>query len=382
MNRPTPRLIPHETINIRIMKKPPFTPPLLPIALDISSSIPLITSARDAVARYDEAVNRLPNPIIIRRTLETKEAVLSSRIEGTQATFEEVLEFDAEQIETEENEKQRDYREIFNYRQVIDRGRDILKTRPLDENVFKELHKGLLNSVRGKNKNPGEFRTHQVHIGPPGATVEEAAYVPPLHTEIPNLISNLAKYMNNDDQPDRLVQAAIMHYQFEAIHPFADGNGRVGRILIPLYLYEKKITAHPNLYVSEFLERHRRDYYEKLNGVSERDEWIEWIQFFLRAVREQATISKARVDNVEKLYKSLHERLPEFNSIYASSFLEALFSQPTFTPLTLGKIAKIQNNQTTYNLVQKFVKAGLISELTPERERNKLYFFDPLFEIL
>ncbi len=364
------------------MAKQPFTPPQLPPDIDIISLVGLLTDARDSVARYDEAVNRLHNPTIIRRTFETKEAVLSSRIEGTQATFEEVLEFDAGEIESEENEKQRDYREIANYRQAIDYGREILKEKPLDENVFKELHKELLNSVRGKNESPGKFRTHQVHIGPPGATLDEASYVPPAHTEIPALISNLAHYMHSDDQPDRLIQAAVMHYQFEAIHPFADGNGRVGRLLIPLYLFEKGLTKYPNLYVSEFLEMHRRDYYERLNGVSENGEWLEWIEFFLRAVREQAKISKERVDRIESLYRQLRERLPEFNSIYASRLLDALFTQPTFTPTSIAKRANIQNAQTTLNLIAKFVKAGLIRDLTPKRERNKLYYFEPLISVL
>lgn len=364
------------------MTRLPFTPSPLPPDIDMSGLINLISEARDAVARYDESVKRLPNPVLIRRTFETKEAVTSSRIEGTQATFEEVLEFDAEELEAENNSKQRDYREIVNYRRVIAEGKELMKDRPLDENLFKALHKGLLNSVRGRNKNPGKFRTHQVHIGPPGATVEEASYIPPVHTEIPGLITNLSNYLHRTDQPDILVQAAIMHYQFEAIHPFADGNGRVGRILIPLYLYNKKITTYPNLYISEFLEAHRRDYYERLNGVSENDDWVGWIEFFLRAVREQAKLSKERVGKVEDLYKQLHARLPEFNSIYASSLLEALFSQPTFSTQTIGKIANIQNGQTAYNLVAKFVKAGLVTELTPGKERNKFYIFEPIFEIL
>ena len=364
------------------MAKQPFLPPLLPPKIDISSLVSLLTGARDAVARYDEVVKRIQNPALIRRTFETKEAVLSSKIEGTQATFEEVLGLDAEPTEEEQSEKQRDYREIANYRAAIDHGKTLLSKRPIDENLIKELHKLLLNSARGKNKTPGEFRRHQVHIGPAGATIDEARYVPPIHTEIPSLMSNLSQYMHADDQPDRLIQAAIMHYQFEAIHPFADGNGRVGRLLIPLYLYEKDITAYPNLYVSEFMETHRRDYYEKLNNVSENNAWLEWIRFFLRAIREQVKVSKARVEKVERLHKDLHDQLPQFNSIYASSFLEALFVQPVFTPQSISREAKIQNSQTNYNLVAKFVEAGLVTDLAPKRERNKLYMFEPLLSIL
>lgn len=364
------------------MAKQPFTPPLLPPQIELSNLIKLIADAREAVARYDEAVKRLPNPALIRRAFETKEAVLSSKIEGTQATFEEVLEFDAEEAKSEENEKLRDYREIGNYRQAIVQGKHLLKDKPLSENVIKELHTTLLNSVRGKNKTPGEFRRHQVHIGPPGATLEEASYVPPVHTEIPNLISNLINYLHDDTQPDRLVQAAIAHYQFEAIHPFADGNGRVGRLIIPLYLYEKGITSQPNLYISEFLETHRRDYYERLNKVSAEDDWLEWIAFFLRALRSQANVSRKRVENVEHLYKELHERLPEFNSFYASSFLEALFMRPIFSAQIIGKEAGITNSKTLYTLVDKFARANLIVDMFPGRSRNKLYAFGALLDIL
>lgn len=364
------------------MSKQPFTPPQLPPEVDLTSIIKLITDAREAVARYDEAVKRLPNPVLIRRAFETQEAVLSSKIEGTQATLEEVLEFDAEEANTEENEKLRDYREISNYRKAIVQGKKLLKTVPLSENLIKDLHRILLSSVRGKNKTPGEFRRHQVHIGPAGATAEEASYIPPPHTQIPRLISNLVNYLHSDSEPDKLVQAAIAHYQFEAIHPFADGNGRVGRLLIPLYLYDKKMTTFPNLYISEFLETHRRDYYDHLNRVSEEGDWLGWITFFLRAVREQAQVSKKRVENVENLYKELHEKLPEFNSIYASSFLEELFVQPVFTVQAIGSAASITNSKTLYNLVDKFEQAKLIVNITPNRSRNKLYAFSALLNIL
>ena len=364
------------------MTKQPFTPPPLPPDVDLTSFIKLITDARESLARYDEAVKRLPNPMIVRRAFETKEAVLSSKIEGTQATLEEVLELDAEDVQEENSEKQRDYREIANYRRAITYGRKLLEDRPLSENVIKDLHRMLLNSVRGKNKTPGEFRKHQVHIGPPGATVDEASYIPPEHYKIPNLFSDLVNYMQNDDQPDRLVQAAIAHYQFEAIHPFADGNGRVGRIIIPIYLYEKGITSYPNLYISEFLEIHRRDYYEALNRVSEENDWVTWITFFLRAVREQAKITKKRVDAVDTLYKEIHETLHEFNSIYAPSFLDAIFSTPVFTATSIGKEANIPHNQTVYTLVAKFVEKGLVLDITPDKSRNKLYVFERLLDII
>jgi len=364
------------------MVKQPFTPPFLPPELDYNPIVKLIAEAREALARYDEAVMRLPNPTIIRRAFETKEAVLSSKIEGTQATLEEVLELDAEDNQEETSEKQQDYREIANYRRAINFGRQLLEERPLTENVIKDLHRLLLNSVRGKNKNPGEFRRHQVHIGPPGATLEEASYVPPEFLKIPELFSDLVNYMQRDDQPDRLVQAAIAHYQFEAIHPFADGNGRVGRIIIPIYLYEKEVISYPNIYVSEFLERHRRDYYEALNRVSEEGDWITWITFFLRAVREQAKLSKERVDQVNELYQEIHAMLPEFNSIYAPHFLDAIFSSPIFTTSSVNRLANIPHPQTVYTLLKKFIEKGLIQDAAPGRARNKIYAFNRLLDII
>ncbi|HEC93829.1 MAG TPA: Fic family protein, partial [Candidatus Kaiserbacteria bacterium] len=273
------------------MIKKAFIPPFLPPKLDYHSIFTNIIKARDIIARYDEAVKRLPNPKIIQRSFETKEAVLSSKIEGTQATLDEVLMFDAQDIKSEKNEKEKDYREIVNYRFAIERGKDFLKEKPLAENIIKDLHKILLNSVRGQNKAPGQFRKTQVYIGPYGCTIEDATFVPPGPQHIVELFSNMEKYIHAEDVIDPLVQIAIAHYQFEAIHPFIDGNGRVGRLLVPLFLYEKEVTAYPNIYISEFLEEHRDVYYELLRNVSEKNEWIPWITFFLDAISKQTKIA-------------------------------------------------------------------------------------------
>ena len=304
------------------------------------------------VARYDEAVKRLPNPSIIQRSFETKEALLSSKIEGTQATLDEVLIFDAQDTKSQENEKEKDYREIFNYRLAIEHGKKLLEAKPLAQNVIKELHKILLDSTRGKNKTPGQFRKIQVFIGPYGATIERATFVPPEPQEIPDLFSNLEKYIHSEEVIDPLVQIAIAHYQFEAIHPFIDGNGRVGRLLIPLFLYEKKVTAYPNIYISEFLEEHRTTYYTLLKEVSEKEAWVPWIKFFLDAIYEQTKFTLERIEKIEKLYKELKEEMPKMNSIYATHFLDALFEKPTFTTKSIKKIAKISNNQTLYSIVE------------------------------
>ena len=364
------------------MSKKPFIPPLLPPKLDYTSVFSDIVKARDIIARYDEAVKRLPNPEIIQRTFTTKEAVLSSKIEGTQATFDEVLMFDAQNAKTQENEKEKDYREIVNYRLAIRQGKKFLKVKPLSENVIKDLHRILLNSVRGQDKTPGEFRKSQVYIGPYGATIDEATYIPPEPQHISELFSNLEKFIHSDEIVDPLVQIAIAHYQFEVIHPFMDGNGRVGRILIPLFLYEKGITAYPNIYISQFLEDNRDVYYRLLRSVSEKGEWLPWIKFFLEAVRKQTASTLDEVKIIEKLYKKLKEMMPNLNSFYANSFLDAIFIRPTFTAKTIKIDSKISNNQTLYTVIDKFVKAKIIQDLTPNQERNKIYRFTDLIKII
>jgi Fic family protein len=364
------------------MTKKPFIPPSLPPKLDFTPIFPSIIKARDIVARYDEAVKRLPNPEIIQRSFETKEAVLSSKIEGTQATFDEVLMFDAQDTKTEENEKEKDYREISNYRRAIKYGKDLLEKRPLAENVIKDLHELLLDSVRGQNKAPGQIRKTQVFIGAYGATIEEATFIPPEPQHISGLLSNLEKYMHEKDVLDPLIQIAVSHYQFEAIHPFMDGNGRVGRLLVPLFLYEKKVTAYPNIYISEYLEENRDVYYELLRGVSEKGEWVSWIKFFLDAIYEQTKITLERMVKIEKLYKDIKERMPEINSIYANLFLDAIFIKPTFTTQSIKRIAKISNNQTLYTVIDKFVELKIIVNLTPSKERNRIYGFSDLRKIV
>lgn len=364
------------------MTKKPFIPPLLPPNLDLSSIIPNIVMARDIVARYDEAAKRLPNPEIIQRTFETKEAVLSSKIEGTMATLDEVLSFDAENVQSEVSEKEKDYKEIINYRLAIKRGKEFLADRPLAENLIKDLHKILLNSVRGQKKAPGEFRKIQVFLGAYGATIEQAKFVPPPAQYIPELFSNLEKYIHAKDVVDPLVQIAVAHYQFEAIHPFMDGNGRVGRILVPLFLYDKKITANPNVYISEFLEENREVYYELLNNVSEKEEWLPWIRFFLDAVQKQTELTLQRVVKIEKLYKDLKQKMPSINSIYANAFLDAIFVKPRFTTKSIRDVSGVSNNQTLYTVIEKFIEAGIIVDVHPTKERNKMYAFLDLLRII
>jgi len=313
--------------------------------------------------------------------MQTKEAVLSSKIEGTQATLDEVFEFEA-QMDNKSEEKKKDINEIVNYRDALNFGVDALNSYPLSENLIKKLHGILLKSGRGQNKSPGEFRKIQVFIGRPGASIEEATFVPPAANEIVPLFGNLEKYLNSNEEKDKLVQIAIAHYQFEAIHPFLDGNGRVGRLLIPLFLYERKLLSHPFLYLSEYFEEYRDDYYALLRGVSEKQDWNSWIKFFLSALTVQAQKTEVTAIKILNLHQSLKEKAEDMNSIYANNLLDTIFSYPIFTTASLKKRTKIKNIQTFFNLINKFLEAGIIKDLTPEKQRNKVYVFDELMKVL
>lgn len=355
---------------------------MLPVKIDYNPLIDHITSAHRAIAGLDALLTALPNPKLLGRTLLTKEAVLSSKIEGTQASMNDVFQYEALQDKKYETEKKKDVHEILNYRKALNLGIKELEKKPLSENLIKKLHATLLESGRGHNKTPGEFRKIQVFIGKPGADIESASFIPPPTQEIAPLFSNLEKYLNSDKEKDKLVQIAVAHYQFEAIHPFLDGNGRVGRLLISLFLYEKELLVHPFLYLSEFFEAHRQDYYDLLRGVSEKEDWQNWIQFFLTALATQAKDAEQTGRAILNLHAKYKEKVLKVNSMYANNLLDALFIHPVFSTASIKKDAKIKNIQTFFNLVAKFVESGIIRDATPKKKRNKIYIFDELVKLL
>ena len=364
------------------MSKKPFIPPNLPIKIDYEPLIGHITKAHRAIAGLDALLSALPNPSLLGRTLQTKEAVLSSQIEGTQATLDEVLAFEAVNDKNESETKKQDINEIINYRKALDLGIKSLDILPLSENLIKKLHATLLKSGRGQNKAPGEFRKIQVFIGMPGADISEATYIPPTPNEVIPLFSNLEKYLNLNDEKDNLVQIAIAHYQFEAIHPFLDGNGRVGRLIISLFLYEKKLLAHPFLYLSEFFEEHRQTYYELLRNVSEKQDWENWIKFFLNALTIQAQKAEETGKSILQLHQELKNEILTLNSQYAPYLLDAIFVRPIFSTSSIHKYVKIKNTQTLYTLIGKFINLGILKEADSKQKRNKVYRFEKLIEIL
>ena len=308
----------------------PYRPQQLPLSgLHWEPLIRLIGPANAELARFDGTLQSMINPELLLSPLRTQEAVLSSRIEGTQATLRDVLEFEA--TGEEKPEKAHDIQEILNYRTALQTAVESLNDRPISLNLIKRIHSILLDSVRGQNMSRGEFRRKQNWIGRPGSPVEQARFVPPAPLALAACLDNFEKYIHYDEV-DRLVQLAVVHAQFELIHPFLDGNGRVGRILIPLFLYEKKLLSSPMFYLSAYLEANRDAYYDRLQGVSEQGDWHGWIQFFLTAIIEQAQANNAKAKAIHDLYDEMKDVISQaVRSHYAIRTLDTLFHVPVLT---------------------------------------------------
>lgn len=309
----------------------PAIPEPLPFAwLAWDALIPALSRANRALARFDGILNHLRNPDLLKTPLTTREAVLSSKIEGTIVTVGEVLRFEAGDAPQRES-KRLDIEEIVNYREALHLAETELQHRPFTLNLLLKLHKTLLTSGRGYNKAPGSFRKFQNHIGRPGSSVEEAEFVPPRPEDLRESLSNWEKYYHSDEK-DALVQLALIHAQFEFLHPFLDGNGRIGRILIPLFLYNKQILSSPTFYLSEYLEEHREEYIAHLRALGvERDAWTRWCLFFLEALTVQAEQNAIKVKAVLALYERLKAQMVlTSRSRFAVPLLDAMFAQPIF----------------------------------------------------
>ncbi len=364
-------------------QKKPHTPPPLPIKIDYLQLLPVVTKAHTALGRLDATLDQLPNPRLLERSFMTHEAVESSKIEGTQASLRDVFEFEADFKQELSERKRGDIEEVLNYRTALEYGvKKIDAGFPITENLIKELHKILLTSARGAAHAPGEFRAGQVFIGSHGASIESASYIPPEAHQIVALISNLEKYLNHNAEQDSLVQIAVAHYQFEAIHPFWDGNGRVGRLIISLFLYKQGLLKKPWLYLSEYFERNRQEYYALLRGVSENENWSAWIEFFLRGVEQQSVHACERVSLIRALYEKTKAEALDVGSTYAVHFVEAIFMKPIFSRRGIQKISHVKNYQTLSNLVDVFLKNGIIQELDPKQKRNKIYVFVALMKLI
>lgn len=361
----------------------PFTPKSLPIRLDWESLIPLIGTANRALASFNGALYGMPNAELLLSPLTTQEAVLSSKIEGTQATFGEVLQFEAGEEPT--NEPRRlDIQEILNYRTALKVAEDELRRRPFNLNLLLALHGVLLDSVRGRDKARGRFRMVQNWIGQAGSSIREATYIPPEPGGLKSLLDNWEKYYHADG-PDPLVQLAMIHGQFEIIHPFIDGNGRMGRILIPLFLYEKGLLARPVFYLSAYLEAHKDEYVSALGGLSSRQDqgWNRWVEFFLKALTQQARDNLEAARSIIGLYeRSKAKIIRTTHSQYAVPLLDLLFKQPIFSPAQLERQGTLPSKQMIMSLLARLKAAGILAVTRePSGRRPQILAFAELVNL-
>ena len=348
-----------------------FIPNSLPPTIRYSSSlISSVGAAERALGRLDSLANTLPSPHILVRPFIRREAVLSSRIEGTRASLNDVYVFEAEQLSY--LDPTTDVREVHNYVKALDYGLERLRSLPVSLRLIREMHAELMEGVRGEHLTPGEFRRSQNWIGPPGSTLESARFVPPLVEEMHSALDDLEKYIHASSDLPPLVQAALIHYQFEAIHPFLDGNGRIGRLLIILLLIEWGQLSRPWLYLSAYFEEHRSAYYDHLLAVSQRGEWEGWLAFFLDGVRDQSEDAIVRIEHLQHLRRKYQTLLEDERA--AERLLQAvdvLFERPILSIRQLEAAMGVPY-RSAQRYIEKLEHIGIVREATG-RARNRLY---------
>jgi len=372
----------------KIARRPRFGPvhyhtgKFPPKSIDWEQLVPLIGPANAALARYDGLLSAIPNASILLSPLTMQEAVLSSRIEGTQATMGEVLEYEAGgDTKGFDPEKTADIHEVLNYRRAMQQAIDDLQELPLSGRLIRRAHATLLSGVRGHDKARGKYRTIQNYIGKPGRPIEEARFIPIAAEHVTEGMSRWEKYLHSD-APDGLVQLAIVHAEFESLHPFLDGNGRIGRLIVPLFLFERKLLHTPMFYVSEYLERNRQEYYDRLLAVSSDDDWTGWCRFFLRALTEQASSNEQKVRQILELYESKKQLVVDAtHSQYSIAAMDCLFDQPVFSSSRFTRISRIPK-ASAKRILRSLVETGMLRIIREAKgSRPAVYVFAELLNI-
>lgn len=345
-------------------------------SIDDMGLIQLLGQADRELGRLDMYSEYIPNIDLFIRMHVLKEASQSSRIEGTQTTMEEAL-LDKEDVAPE---KRDDWEEVQNYVAAMNQAVGRLQKLPFSARLMRETHKTLMQGVRGKHKQPGEFRHSQNWIG--GASINDAVFIPPSHETIGGLISDIEKFVHNEQAyfPE-LLKAALVHYQFETIHPFLDGNGRVGRLLITLYLVSRGILKQPVLYLSDFFERNRQLYYDNLMRVREKNDLRQWFSFFLVGVIETAKSSTATFDNILKLQKQVETQLQTLGSRTANAqkVMYYLYQRPVIDAAKAGEVAEV-SAASAYRLIADMERFGILKEVTGAK-RGKMYVFEAYLKL-
>lgn len=352
-----------------------FIPNPLPPALTLDIELVCALSDADrALGELSGLGRTMANPDLLIRPFIRREAVLSSRIEGTQADIADLYAYEAGQLSGVRHAvPESDVREVLNYVHATEHGLERIKTLPISLRLMRELHERLMEGVRGKPATPGEFRKSQNWIGRPGCTLNDASFVPPPVPEMHAALDAFEKYLHSDDAYPPLVRLALIHHQFEAIHPFVDGNGRIGRLLISLLLVHWNLLPAPLLYLSAYFEKNRQAYYDGLLAVSERGAWREWVLFFLRGVAEQAVDANTRAKRLQDLQIGWRKQLQKVRAGgWVLGVADALFEDPY---VSAGHI--VERYQISHQAAMKILRrleSMKILRQTSEQKRNRLYF--------
>lgn len=352
-------------------------PPDPPVAMD-SELTKLLSHADRVLGRLDGIGSVLPNPNLFVAMYVRQEAVLSSQIEGTQSTLEDVLQFE---VDDKSNDLPKDVEEVVNYIGAMNHGIKRLNELPLSLRLIREIHARLMAGVRGQNRTPGEFRKTQNWIGPSGADLNSATFVPPPVPDMKEALDKFEKFLHDESLPV-LIHTGLAHAQFETIHPFLDGNGRVGRLLITFLLCQRKVLHRPLLYLSHYLKIHRAEYYDRLMSIRNEGNWEGWMKFFLRGV---AAVSEEAIDTSRQIFALREQHTALVNGSLGSSaasglrLLDYLYEQPIVNVRVVEK--RLQSSFVTANkLVEQFVKLNILKEITGG-QRNRRYSYVPYLSL-
>jgi Fic family protein len=353
-------------------------PPEPPLQID-TPMLAALSRADQALGRLDGLARTLPNPDLFVAMYVRREAVLSSQIEGTQSTLEDVLTYE---LDPSGRDLPLDVEEVVNYVRAMNYGLERLASLPLSLRLLREIPGELLQGVRGADRQPGEFRRSQNWIGPANVPLAQASFVPPPPAELSAVLGNLESFLHLDGADDLpvLIQCGLAHAQFETIHPFLDGNGRVGRLLITFLLVYRGVLSRPLLYLSLFLRRHRGEYYERLTAVRSAGDWEGWLRFFLRGVAETAEEATVTAEEIMKLREQHRIRVQGSHAAANGlRLLDLIFRYPLLTPNTVRDSLGI-SPATAYKLLDRFVAIGIL-EVTPGAQRNRRFRYTPYLRL-
>lgn len=362
-----------------------FVPHPLPPVLNLDAELVRILSDADRALGELAGLGRtMPNPDLLIRPFIRREAVLSSRIEGTQTDISDLYRYEAMRMAPSGMKpapSDADAREVFNYVRALEHGLERVQTLPVSLRLVRELHERLMEGVRGGKATPGEFRRSQNWIGKAGCTLNDADYVPPPAPEMSDALGAFEKYLHSGNDHPPLVRLAFIHYQFEAIHPFLDGNGRIGRLLLSLLLVNWKLLPLPLLYLSAYFERYRQDYYDLLRAISERGAWRDWLAFFLRGVSEQSQEANQMAKRLQDLQLKWRSELQKTHlPALVLGIADHLFQQPFVSAAELQEQFGI-SHPTAMQSLKRLVDKGILKEITG-KERHRRYVAEQILQIV